>query len=236
MNCHDFERRLEDLLEGRLDTASHQICLHHVRQCAACSELLEAVGNSTSTSSDPLSESLTVAVLEQTIGSACNQARVHLPGFVDGDLSAVDRQLVTLHLEGCTRCQGLADTLVAMSRELPLLAEISVDPRFTREVLAATLPRQSPWKRWWVDHWQGWVRRPRFAMEAAYVGLLVVMLVLGAFSTPLAALPQKGIELARPGPETHSVWTQTGERLGTFWDWFASLYEKTEEETTEETP
>jgi len=71
-------------------------------------------------------------------------------------------------------------------------------------------------------------------MEAAYVGVLVVMLALGAFSTPLAALPQKGLEWVQPAPDSPSVWTQTSQGLGTFWEWVASLFEKAENERTEE--
>jgi hypothetical protein len=73
-------------------------------------------------------------------------------------------------------------------------------------------------------------------MEAAYVGLLVLMMVLGAFSTPVAALPQKGLQLMQADPETPSVWSEANEDLGTFWEWVASLFEKTENESTEDRP
>ena len=83
-----------------------------------------------------------------------------------------------------------------------------------------------------------WIQRPRFAMEAAYAGLLVIMLVLGAFSTPLAALPEKGLQIIQPEPDSPSVWEHTQESLGTFWDWVASVFEKMEDKPgpTEEKP
>jgi len=236
MNCREFEARLESLLDGHLDSATSQVCLSHARGCAACSELLVAVGGPTAEGGGEGPGSLTAAVLESTIGSACGQAREHLPDHADLALEPVDRELVELHLAGCVDCQRLSATLVALRTELPKLAEMPLDGRFTHEVLAATVAREPWWKSWWQGHWSGWVQRPRFAMEAAYVGLLVVMLVLGAFSTPLAALPQKGVQLMQPEPDAPSVWTNTQESLGTFWEWVASMFEKVErnQESTEE--
>ena len=234
MKCHEFETRMEALLEGDLDQETQEECLRHARVCLACSEILEAVGGlSTRRTEDP-SPSLTAGVLERTIGSACEQARGHLPAHVDRELDSVDFELVDLHVESCPACQRLAATLVAMRRELPRLAEIPIDDQFTSQVMAATLPRQSKAKSWWLRHWSLWIQRPRFAMEAAYVGVLVVMLILGAFSTPLAALPQKGLEWVQPAPDSPSVWTQTSQGMGTFWEWVASLFEKAENEPTEE--
>lgn len=236
MNCREFEVRLEALLDGHLDSAGRQVCISHAQACAACSELLAAVGGWTPDAGGAASGPLTAAVLERTIGSACGQARMHLPAHVDRELDSVDRELIELHLEDCAECQRLAATLVALRRELPRVAELPLDTQFATEVLAATVRRRAPLKRWWLQHWSLWVQRPRFAMEAAYVGVLVVMLVLGAFSTPVAALPQKGLQLMQADPETPSVWTHTNEGLGTFWEWVASLFEKAEREPTEETP
>lgn len=236
MNCHDFEIQMEALLDGNLDPARRQACLDHAVDCPSCGELLTAVGSVTANLPESSSTQLVETVLEQTIGSACQRARETLPDFVDQELAPTDRELLDLHTESCTACRRLASTLALLRRELPRLAEAPLDDRFTAEVLAATLPRHHRLAQWWQSHWSGWVRRPRFAMEAAYVGLLVVMLVLGAFSTPVAALPQKGLELVQTDPETPSVWTEANEDLGTFWEWIASLFEKTENESTEDTP
>ncbi len=129
-------------------------------------------------------------------------------------------------------------TLSWLQRELPRLAEVPVSKRFTRDVLTATLPRHILIRRWWRNHGAAWVQRPRFAMEVAYAALLIVVLVLGAFSTPVAALPQKGLEWVQPEPDTPSVWTRAGDSLGTFWDRFASLLESVAEnqDNSEESP
>jgi len=238
MDCHEFEVRLESLLDGRLENVERDACQLHAETCPACGELLEAVGDPEIDASNQPVESLVDAVLASTVGSACGQARERLPAFVDQELVAADRELVDLHMDSCTRCRQLASTLTQLRRELPRLAEAPVDDRFTAQVLAATLPRKTRSKRWWEAHWSDWVQRPRFAMEAAYVGLLVVILVLGVFSTPVAALPQKGVELMQPEPDTPSVWIKTQEGLGTFWEWVASMFEKVEKEQkpTKESP
>lgn len=238
MNCLEFEAQMESLLDGTLEPSKRTGCLEHAARCASCGELLTAVGGAFQYSEEISTPSLVEGVIERTIGSACGQAREQLPALVDQELPSADRQLIELHLSSCASCSQLATTLSMLRRELPRLAEVPLDDRFTHRVLAATLAPRVRFRRWWLSHWSAWVHRPRFAMEAAYVGLLLVMLVLGAFSTPVAALPQKGIELVQPEPGAASVWTRANDGLGTFWEGFASLLESEEnnQESNEDTP
>lgn len=238
MNCHDFEIRLERLLDGAIDAAEKTDCLLHAEQCQTCGEMLKAVSGLEPAIATEEKESFVESILERTTGAVCRQAEEKLPAYLDHELRAIDRELLQGHLNGCAPCRKLVTTLGMLSSELPRLAEAPVDERFTVQVLAATLPARTRWLRWWSRHWADWIQRPRFAMEAAYAGLLVVMLVLGAFSTPLAALPEKGLQIMQPDPGTPSVWTHTQEGLGTFWDWVASMFEKVEKEpeSKEETP
>jgi hypothetical protein len=238
MNCHEFETRLERLLDDALEPGEKTDCLRHAEQCPICGEMLEAVGGLGSGSPAEEEEPLVESILQRTIGSVCTQAEEKLPAYVDHELGAEDRQLLQGHLNSCESCRKLVTTLGMMSAELPRLAEVSVGEDFTHRVLARTLPTRIRLQRWIRQNGSSWVQRPRFAMEAAYAALLIVMLVLGAFSTPVAALPKKGLDLMQPDPSTPSVWTQTADSLGTFWEWVASLLEKAEEtpESTEETP
>ena len=238
MNCRDFESSLESLIDRRLEPAARDACLLHAESCSACGELLTAVGGLHATDSSLPEEALVGSILTATVGSVCDQAKPLLPSFVDRKLATADRDLVELHLASCDGCRRLSTTLVTLRQELPLMAEVDVDARFTADVLASTVPTPSRFRSWLTDQWSSWVQRPRFAMEAAYVGVLVLMLVLGAFSTPVAALPQKGVELLQPEADTSSVWMKTQEGLGTFWDSVASLFEKVErkQESTKETP
>lgn len=103
MNCHDFEGRLEGLLEGALDRAEHARCVDHVASCDSCRALVEPMG----------------------------------PG------------------------------LVPVSAEPPpsLFHAVSFQTsRASRRILFAEI-------------WRQWMLRPRFASEAAYVGVVVLSLV-----------------------------------------------------------
>lgn len=238
MNCHEFEMRFEALLDERLDASVRATCLEHAAACPSCGDLLAAVSESFESLRESPGSSLIDSVLDRTIGSACAQARERLPALVDQELDTADHELVELHLAGCPDCQQLAAILVGLRRELPRLAEVPVDEAFTRQVLAATLPFSTRLRRRWQPHWSNWIRRPRFAMEAAYVGLILVMPILAAFSTPLAALPAKGLELVQVEAGDTSIWTRANQGLGTFWEGFASLLESEEDkqESTEDTP
>ena len=158
----------------------------------------------------------------------CDRAREQLPAFVDGELAGEEARLVAMHLGTCAGCRRLEATLAALAAELPKLADEEPDLRFTRDVMAATSERRSVAWTWVATRFSAWSERPRFAMEAAYIGVLVLMLVLGAFSTPVAALPQKGVELMQSESTAPSIWTRADEGLGTFWQAVASMFEKVE--------
>ncbi len=236
MKCREFEIHLEALLDGDVEPTERRACLEHADGCTPCGELWIAVGGASRHDVEVSTPSLVEDVLERTSGSACTQARNLLPALVDRELTATDRQLVELHLSSCATCSRLATTLSVLRRELPGLAEVPLDDRFAHEVLMATLAPRIRLLHWWKQRWSTWVQRPRFAMEAAYVGLLVIMLVLGAFSTPVAALPQKGLDLVQSDHDAPSVWTEANDDLGTFWEWVASLCERTDNTSTEDTP
>jgi hypothetical protein len=93
-------------------------------------------------------------VLAQTSGPVCASAENRFVAFVDGDLDAVDRELVAAHVAGCLACRE------ELSR--------------VRAGATATPPR-------WADTWRRWMLRPRFALELAYVAA-VVLCVVGTFT------------------------------------------------------
>jgi hypothetical protein len=102
MTCHDFERRLEGLLEGTLGGDEHARCVAHAASCAPCRELVEPMG--------------------------------------------------------------------------PMLVPVDALP--PASLVAAILARTSgpaPRSRW-AETWRAWMLRPRFASEAAYVGVVVLSL------------------------------------------------------------
>jgi hypothetical protein len=87
------------------------------------------------------------------------------------------------------RAAAVGDMAVALawiSKRLPELAEIDPGPLFTARVLAATSrrPARTRLADRWGRTWAALIARPRFAIEAAYVLTLVLILVTG---NPIAA-------------------------------------------------
>ena len=130
------------------------------------------------------------------MSAACLAIREAL--FVRGEVE----EAVALHLDACAECRAWTDAFTAGVREadgdeaftfdtllhVDLASDIDPGPAFTARVLAATSGARAaaapaPWRR----RWDALVARPRFALEAAYV--LTVLLVLLA-GNPLAAVGQ----------------------------------------------
>jgi len=115
-------------------------------------------------------------VLARTSGPACAAAADRFASYVDGELDAVDRELVAAHVAGCRPCREELAQVRAILAELPRIAEVVPDRAFVGDVLRATAtpPR-------WIETWRRLALRPRFALEVAYVGA-VVLCVIGTFT------------------------------------------------------
>ena len=197
MDCRELEERLEALLDGALDEPERRRCARHLERCASCRELAEPFA-----ATEPPPEGLLGAVLTATSGSPCRRAEQLLCGWLDGELERTDRELMAAHLASCGDCRALAAVVTRLSRQLPLLAELRPDPGFVAAVLAATLPIHVRLRRWWTATWPRWVRRPRFASEAAFIATMVLALVFATPGSPLEAVPGRALELARSEPGT----------------------------------
>lgn len=209
MDCHDFEARFEAYLDGGLPAAERAACATHAAGCASCRELLELAGPPVAAGAAGAFDDLVAPVLERTSGSACGRAGGLLAsrwgGGAAGDdvLGPLDRELLELHLASCESCRGLAQALAALARDLPALASVRPDPAFVDDVLAATRPAGVRWRRLaaaWSGHWAAWVRRPRFALEAAFVLTLVFLPVVTSSATPLAPVAETARELSGANP------------------------------------
>ncbi len=201
MNCREFELSLERLVEGNLAEGIRDEARCHVASCASCRELEGMARASAPAGEIAVHEGLTESVLERTSGPACGKAHQLLGDFVDAALEPADAGLVRAHLEHCRSCEAIAETLVWAGGELPGMAEIDPGARFTAAVLQATVGwRRRGFRarlRAWAAHL---VWRPRFAMEAAYVGAVVLWLLFGAGFSPFRDLPARALELATFNP------------------------------------
>jgi len=191
MNCHEFERRLESLVAGALSSQEHQGCNEHLAGCAGCREL-EALARIAVPEVD-----LVHGVLEHTSGGACRAAQARLCERTDGSLAGGDEELVSGHLGGCVECREIAGALDALAIDLPRLSDIHPGEAFLGAVLRHTLPWRVLLRRWWHRSWPRWVQRPRFAVEAAYIATLALVLIFATPGSPLEAMPRRAVELAR---------------------------------------
>ena len=109
----------------------------------------------------------------------CHDFEGLLEGLLDGTLEGREHARCVHHAASCPSCGELVEPMGLM------LAPVGTEPpaSFLRAVLARTSrePQRTPW----AETWRLWMLRPRFASEAAYVG--VVVLSLAAVTLDLRA-------------------------------------------------
>ncbi|MFQ5739445.1 MAG: hypothetical protein ACE5JX_10585 [Acidobacteriota bacterium] len=245
MDCQTFEDRLESLQAGRLSAAESEVAKEHLAECRRCSRLLLIVEGKLDLLPAHQERELRGRILRRTSGPACLRVRRTLVHYVDTAVGPERARRIFLHLSDCQGCSSLAATLARLDAELPELTILEPDERFTRAVLAATVGQREsgrgrlesrPW-------WASLLERPRFSWEAAYVGTLLIFIVLGTSglsfrhltSGPIAVstnLMEKldfpseilfaGREKARGGAsrvagEVEKVWTLRRQRIERFW-------------------
>jgi predicted anti-sigma-YlaC factor YlaD len=181
MNCESFDHRLDALLDGACAADEWREAELHASTCSRCHRLLDGVAGRGDAMDDEVADDFTASILARTSGTACATARDRLCDFVDGELTAFDRELVQEHLHHCGPCAELARELAHLHGVLPAFAELPVPADLERRVILSTSRRpavETLESRVW-----GWlgkaVMRPRFALEAAYVCTLLLVMVFG---------------------------------------------------------
>ena len=205
-DCRRFEDVLEAFLDGTLADADARAARAHLRTCPDCHELALIAGAPVQSAPD-----LTTQVLARTSGPSCERAKENLCEFVDGGAGTVEAELIRMHISACADCALLSNVLVELTTDLPLLAEIRLDERFTADVLARTIPAPRKTATWIDRLVQGLdqlMRRPRFAFEGAYVLTVLLLVVLGVPGALLAGAPSRVAETAArdiASPVRHTV-------------------------------
>jgi predicted anti-sigma-YlaC factor YlaD len=204
MDCKTLAERFEALLDGTLSTADTLACSQHLKSCPICCDLMEFVDNSLQTSLGSANlrppADLVSSVLSKTSGPTCDHVQLVLGDLVDGITSRTDRSLIQRHLAECVTCNELGSIYFELKQDLPLLAELKPDSTLVDDVLAATLPASARIRRWWTATWPQLILRPRFALEAAYIGTLALVLVLLTAGSSLEAMPRKAIAVTQSHP------------------------------------
>lgn len=203
MNCAEFERHLERLMDGDGGEPLDREAQRHLEICSRCRELEALALGEPVTTDEGADPGIAAAIIGRTSGPACGAAAEHLGDLADGRLQGLDLDLVRIHLAHCSECAELAVAMQQLARQLPSMAEVDPGPGFTARVLRATSEAGarsgSPWGA--RLRWAGLLLRPRFALEAAYVGALVLWLLFGTGISPLRGIPAQALAAARSGGE-----------------------------------
>jgi predicted anti-sigma-YlaC factor YlaD len=203
MNCQDFDRRLDALLEGACSEDEWREAETHLAHCRRCGALFEGAAGRGGVLDAAAQAALTASVMNGIGGDPCASARDRLCDFVDGALEPFDRELVAVHLSGCAACAALAGALARSTAVLPSFAAATPRGAFVEDVLAATSRR--PAAPTLADRLVDWLgraaMRPRFGFEVAYVCTLLLAI---AFGNPVKAFKEtasKGAAFAQPRVE-----------------------------------
>lgn len=183
--CDAFQQAVFEAVDGAAILRDRPDLAGHHAACVSCQRWLETFMQGLEDARGLATVAAGVAA--RTGGRPCERARDLAGRAVDDPLAAMDRALVDGHLAVCADCREFVLTLEAVVATLPELAELDPGPVFTARVLAATSQRPARARdfAWWQRQWDALVRRPRFAIEAAYALTLCLVLVTG---NPLSAL------------------------------------------------
>ncbi|MCP4546329.1 MAG: zf-HC2 domain-containing protein [bacterium] len=213
MNCREWERLLDDFVDGLLSAEDRRGAEEHLAECADCAELYEVVKRNRAVLSIRDDDELTDRILKETCGSPCERAHeLLLQRLDDTELNAVDSDLLAKHMGHCSPCTVLAADLAWLGETLPVMAEIEPDAAFTADVLRATAEIDEKMREPQVPlfdsilenlkaRWQKLYLRPRFSLEAAYVSLIVLVLLCGTPISPLRNAPPRALALVQGGPD-----------------------------------
>jgi predicted anti-sigma-YlaC factor YlaD len=181
ITCSDLLNRLELLLAGNLSESEQPALKAHIEACENCRNLLEVWNGEQKTK--PVG-SLADEVLARTSGGACSRVQSMLCDHVDKVLPENDTALVHVHLGHCTDCAQLAAILEESAAVLPQMATLNPGPFLAKAVIAATRPIHPPNRMGLLLSRLSLIfERPRFSLEAAYVGALLIFLVFGGAPT-----------------------------------------------------
>ena len=144
MNCAEFQERLFEWLEGRLEGTEVERMRSHAAGCLRCRELEELANGDAGLPAIEPPDDMVASIMAQTTGGACDRALLLVSERLDRAAAAAadaaePDPLLEMHLESCAECARLAGALERLQRELPAMAEMQPDPGFVGDVMAATV-------------------------------------------------------------------------------------------------
>ncbi len=197
MDCRKFEQSLADYQQGALTPRELADAERHLAACRSCQILADVTAGRLNLLRPAEHQALTRSILNETSGPACGRVHDLLCDFVDSELGELESALVRQHLENCPGCHTLATTLIELGEILPTLAGIQPEPAVLEAILQETVVRhkfQASLQTRMLAWWNRLVQRPRFSLEAAYVGTLALVFAFGNPFPVMRALSVRSME------------------------------------------
>lgn len=128
-----------------------------------------------------------------------------LSALIDGELDALERDRVLVHLAGCEQCREEAVALRTLKRRMSALGEAAADAALTRRLIGlahpgGTAPGQAAPQPWPASDPLGSGRGGRDTRPAWYVTIGATAVVLVGVGTA-AFLAGGGTDQPAPGPQ-----------------------------------
>lgn len=111
----------------------------------------------------------------------CKLVRESLSGWLDGQLSTSDAEIIRLHLESCAPCDGERHQLEKLQSSLESLLVSNV-PRIAFEPFWAGVRERITKKRSWHEEVMEWARSTFAAPGLAWTVPAVIVVLLGVFA------------------------------------------------------
>lgn len=144
----------------------------------------------------------------------CHEFARFLGGLLEGTLGVDDHAACVGHVASCSSCRDLVEPMG------PSLVPVEAwpAPSIVASVLAKTSAARAADRLGWAETWRRWMLRPRFAAEAAYVGVCVLTLALAG----LDIRPVEAVDRVRSSTAVfHAIGDEAGilfHRVTSFWD------------------
>jgi len=179
MDCQTYQSRFDDFVAERLSAEEQFACEQHMTSCLYCLDLWSSHCVQ-ATQQDR--EQLLSKVMDTTSANPCAECEDVLAEYLDELLGHTGNSLVTAHLETCDSCRGTAAAMRTLSQDLPTLARVEPPVDLLERILSRTLPWHSRLARripYWSDAVLQVFIRPRFALEASFIGTMILLVTFG---------------------------------------------------------
>lgn len=202
LDCAQFERLADRYLTNDLPSDLRSPMSQHLAYCSRCSDLMLILDGQLTDRVPAPPPDLTRRILDTTTGPGCSGIESRLCDYADGVLPVASAVELELHLARCADCSAIVQKLRELNELLPALASPQLDAGFAGSVLDRTtraMPKAPNWITKLRSGFELLLLRPRFGLEAAFVGSLLFFTVTAVPAGSFQDGPEFAVSLFRDG-------------------------------------